>query len=93
MSTRHLDFPDIAFSHKFVLADVTRPLLGADFFDAHDLCVDFKEKRILRFVYNRVVYAIPATLTTTDPFSSFQVVKAAGEYQDLLREFPEVQVT
>ena len=38
-STRHLDFPDIAFSHKFVLADVTRPLLGADFFDAHDLYV------------------------------------------------------
>ena len=47
-STRHLNFPDIAFSHKFVLADVTRPLLGADFFDAHDLCVDFKGKRILK---------------------------------------------
>ena len=41
-STRHLDFPGISFKHKFVLADVTRPLLGADFFDAHDLCVDFK---------------------------------------------------
>ena len=40
---------------------------------------------------NRVVYAIPATLTTTDPFSSFQVLKAAGEFQNLLQEFPEVQ--
>ena len=60
-SSRHLDFPGIAFNHKFVLADVTRPLLGADFFDAHDLCVDFKGKRILKLVDNRVVYAIPAS--------------------------------
>ena len=29
-STRHLDFPGISFKHKFVLAAVTRPLLGAD---------------------------------------------------------------
>ena len=92
MSTRHLDFPDIAFSHKFVLADVTRPLLGADFFDAHDLCVDFKGKRILKLVDNRVVYTIPASLTTADSAaSSFQVVKATGGYQDLLAKFPEVQ--
>ena len=51
-STRHLDFPGVFFTHKFVLADVTRPLLGANFFDAHDLCVDFKGKRIFRFVDN-----------------------------------------
>ena len=90
-STRHLDFPGVNLKHKFVLADVTRPLLGADFFDAYGLCVDFKGKRILRLVDNRVVYSIPATLTTTDPSFSFQVVKAAGVYQDLLLEFPEVQ--
>ena len=77
--------------HKFVLADVTRPLLGTDFFDAHGLCVDFEGKRIFHLVDNRVIYSIPATLTTTDPASSNQVVKASGAYQDLLREFPEVQ--
>ena len=90
-STRHLDFPGANLKHKFVLADVTRPLLGADFFDAHGLCVDFEGKRIFRLVDNRVVYSIPATLTTADPASSNQVVKAAGAYQDLLQEFPEVQ--
>ena len=91
MSTRHLDFPGVSFTHKFILANVTRPLLGADFFDAHDLCVDFKGKRIIRFVDNKVDYAIPATFARTDLFSSFQVVRAAGEFQNLLQEFPEVQ--
>ena len=31
-STRHLDFPGVSLKHKFVLADVTRPFLGANFF-------------------------------------------------------------
>ena len=32
-STRHLEFPGVTLAHKFVLADVTKPLLGADFFN------------------------------------------------------------
>ena len=36
-STRHLDFPGANLKHKFVLADVTRPLLGANFFEAHGI--------------------------------------------------------
>ena len=90
-STRHLVFPGVSFTHKFILANVTRPLLGADFFDAHELCVDFKRKRLVRFVDNEVDCAIQATFARTDPFSSFQVVKSAGEFQSLLQEFPEVQ--
>ena len=58
-STRHLDFPGVNLKHKFVLADVTWPLLGADFFDTHGLCVDFEGRRILRLVDNRVIYSIP----------------------------------
>ena len=77
-STRHLDFPGVNLKHKFILADVTRPLLDADFFDAHGLCVNFEGKRIFRLVDNKVVYSIPATLTTKDPASSNQVVKTTG---------------
>ena len=54
-STRPLDFPGANLKHKFVLANVTRPLLGADFFDTHGLCVDFEGRRILRLVDNRVI--------------------------------------
>ena len=90
-STRHLVFPGVSFTHKFILANVTRPLLGADFFDAHDLCVDFKRKRLVRFVDNKVDCAIQATFARADPFSSFQVVKSVGTCQSLLQEFPEVQ--
>ena len=91
-STRHLEFQGITLAHKFVLADVSKPLLGADFFDAHSLCVDFEGRRILRLVDSRVVFSIPATLAAPDS-SSFnnQVVKISGEYRDLLEEFPEVQ--
>ena len=46
-STRHLEFPGITLAHKFVLADVTKPLLWADFFYALGLCVDFEGRRIL----------------------------------------------
>ena len=46
-STCHLEHPGIILSHKFILADVTKPLLGADFFDAHGLCIDFEGRRIL----------------------------------------------
>ena len=62
-STRHLVFPNVSFSHKFILANVTRPLLGANFFDAHDLCVDFKKKRLVRFVDNKVDCFVPVSYT------------------------------
>ena len=70
-----------------------KPLLGADFSDAQDLCVDFEGRCILRFVTVQVVYSIPAPVTNANSsaLSTRQVVKAAGDYQDLLDEFPEVQ--
>ena len=39
--------PTHVYTHKFYLADVTRPILGADFFTTHDLVIDLKGKRLL----------------------------------------------
>ena len=35
------------FSHKFVVADVTKPILGADFFTTHKLLIDLAGRRLL----------------------------------------------
>lgn len=40
-------FPSGRFNWKFVLADVARPLLGADFLRAHALLVDLKRQRLI----------------------------------------------
>ena len=78
-STRHLEFPGVTLAHMFVLADVTKPLLGADFFDAHGLCVDFEGRRILCLVDSRVVFSIPATLAAPDS-SSFRSPESTVTY-------------
>ena len=45
--TLPLNFGNRAYSWKFTLADVSRPLLGADFLSHHDLLVDVSRKRLI----------------------------------------------
>ncbi|GFR65672.1 transposon Ty3-G Gag-Pol polyprotein [Elysia marginata] len=35
------------YNHEFYLADVTRPILGADFFTKHGIAIDLRGKRLL----------------------------------------------
>ena len=43
-----LHFRGLTTVHEFFLADVPRPILGADFFSRHDLLIDIKSQRLLR---------------------------------------------
>ena len=43
-----LDLPGLKLHHTFRLADVKRPILGADFFRRHGLLIDVKFSRLLR---------------------------------------------
>ena len=74
------------YTHEFYLADVTRPILGADFFIAHSLIIDLKGKRLL-------------SLDNTSTFlrNSNAELSVAGlsslphnAYSDLLQQFPEL---
>ena len=43
-----LRFPGLSTQHSFLLADIPRPILGADFFSKHDLLIDISSQRLLR---------------------------------------------
>ncbi|KAK3762357.1 hypothetical protein RRG08_047193 [Elysia crispata] len=74
------------YNHEFYLADVTRPILGADFFTAHGLPIDLRGKRLLSFDNMSI-----SLLETTSP----QAISGLGlpsqdAYSKLLKEFPEL---
>ena len=43
-----LALPGLSVSHKFLLAEVKKPILGTDFFRAHDLIIDIPRQCLAR---------------------------------------------
>ena len=43
-----LQFPSISVTHSFRLADVSRPILGSDFFAKTGLLVDVRNRQLVR---------------------------------------------
>ena len=75
------------FSHEFYLADVTRPVLGADFFFiAHSLIIHLKGKCVL------LLDNVSTSLKSTDvPLSVTGLsLLPHNVYVDLLQRFPEL---
>ena len=74
------------YSHEFYLADVTRPILGADFFIAHSLIIDLKGKRLL------TLDNVSTSLKSTDAPLSVAGLSffPHNTYSDLLQQFPEL---
>ncbi|KAK7504021.1 hypothetical protein BaRGS_00004753 [Batillaria attramentaria] len=78
--------PKHVYTHEFYLADVTRPILGADFFIAHELVIDLKGKRLLSLDNTSVFLK-----NTDDPMTLAGLsVHPHNEYSDLLHQFPEL---
>lgn len=72
--------------HEFFLADVTRPILGADFFIQHEFLIDLKGKRIVSF--NNILAPLqPAKKTHCVAGLSFN---QTNSYTVLLNKFPEL---
>ena len=46
--TISLSFPGLSVVHKFLLADIKKPILGSDFFRAHKLLIDISSQRLFR---------------------------------------------
>ena len=78
--------PVQVYTHEFYLADVTRPILGADFFIAHELVIDLKGKRLLTLDNASV-----ALKSTVSPMTLAGLsLHPHNEYSDLLHQFPEL---
>lgn len=74
------------FKHNFILADVNRPIIGADFLAKFGLLVDLKGKQLIDSQTSLVVDAITIQSDTPTP-KHFSVDNAYG---DILREFPSL---
>lgn len=73
-------------THEFVLADVTRPILGADFFIQHDLLIDLKGRRLM---------SLGSVLASLQPTAAVHSVSGLSftektSYSCMLSEFPEL---
>ncbi|GFR95844.1 retrovirus-related Pol polyprotein [Elysia marginata] len=74
------------YNHEFYLADVTRPILGADFFTKHGTAIDLRGKRLLS------LDNIPILLRETrSPLTLAGLgFPLLNEFSSLLQEFPEL---
>ena len=76
-----LDLPPGRFQWNFVSADVTRPILGADFLRANSLFVDMKHQRL---VNAESFTSIPLRKTTIPPVGINAISLYSNTYAKLL---------
>ncbi|GFN96787.1 Pol polyprotein [Plakobranchus ocellatus] len=74
------------YQHEFYLADVTRPILGADFFIKHGLAIDLRGKRLLS-IDNMSILLRETKSPLTLSGLGFPL---KHEYDSLLQQFPEL---
>ena len=74
------------FRWSFVVADVKRPILGADFLSHHKLLVDVHKRKLIDSVTNLCSIA---SITANDTLS-VRTIDCSSEYSDLLSEFPNI---
>ncbi|GFS08955.1 transposon Ty3-G Gag-Pol polyprotein [Elysia marginata] len=70
----------------FYLADVTRPILGADFFTANCLAIDLRGKRLLSL--DNVSFLLKDSQSS--PTLAGLCAHPPNKYADFLQEFPEI---
>lgn len=72
--------------HPFILASVTRPIIGADFLTKFGIVVDLANKRLLDTNTSLSVNA----LDSKDSTPSLKLFMISGPFGDLLRSFPNL---
>ena len=73
-----LSFKNHRFQWSFLLADVTRPILGADFLSANSICVNLSEA------------VVSLSDSTVIPAELHNIEHGPINFLDVLNEFPEV---
>lgn len=76
------------FTWNFIIADVSKPIIGVDFLSYYNLMVDCKNQRLLDGTTTLSVAAI--CTDTSDYISSIKTVTGDTIFHSLLREFPEI---
>ncbi|GFO18790.1 Pol polyprotein, partial [Plakobranchus ocellatus] len=74
------------YQHEFYLADVTRPILGADFFIKHGLAIDLQGNRLLSLDNMSILLRETKSPLTLSGLG----FPLKHEYDSLLQQFPEL---
>lgn len=76
------------FRWRFVVADVSKPIIGVDFLSFYNLLVDVRHQRL---VDSLTSLSSPApACKTSDDISSVKVVSGDSFYHEILREYPDI---
>lgn len=77
------------FTHEFQLAEVTQPILGADFFARHNLAIDMNGRRLLDLDHMSTVSARSGSLGAS--VSGIHAPRSS-RFETIIDDFPEVLV-
>lgn len=75
------------FSWKFIVADVSKPIIGYDFLSFYNLMVDCRNNRLVDGVTK---LSVPAATATSIGIPSVKALAGSSEYHELLKQYPEI---
>lgn len=76
------------FAWQFIVADVTRAIIGVDFLTHFNLIVDVRKQRLMDG--NTTLATTASLVQLSDDVSSVKVVSGNTVYHNILAEFPEI---
>lgn len=76
------------FSWQFVVADVTKAIIGVDFLSFYNLVVDCRHKRLMDNTTSLSTMAVSSA--SADIISSIKTSFGESRYNDIMRDFPEI---
>ncbi|XP_052749152.1 uncharacterized protein LOC128200274 [Galleria mellonella] len=76
------------FPWRFIVGDVTKAIIGADFLKFYGLLVDLRNQRLLDNTTTLSVVCSPAHSSTA--ISSIKIPIGESRYDQILKEFPEI---
>nr|XP_021204760.2 uncharacterized protein LOC101740309 isoform X1 [Bombyx mori] len=77
-----------AYRWRFVVADVSKPIIGADFLRFYDLLVDVRNHRLVDGLTSLCATATPEK--EANDIASIKVISGDSIYHQLLREYPAI---
>ncbi|GBP12669.1 hypothetical protein EVAR_10317_1 [Eumeta japonica] len=77
-----------AYPWRFVVADVTKPIIGADFLHFYNLMVDIRNRRLIDNITTLSTSRSDATSSST--ISSVKMLLGDTRYDKLLVKFPDI---
>lgn len=79
-----------SFRWLFTIADVNKPIIGADFLQNYGLLVDLKNRKLIDSLTN---LKVPGILTNVNEATTIRTVNIEAPFHDILAEFPHLTRT